>query len=38
MMRRVDADESPAIDEFVNPVVHSAYHLGAIRQTIKLLP
>lgn len=37
MMARADAAEPLAVDELVNPAVHSAYHLGAIRQTVKLL-
>lgn len=37
MMARVAAAEPLAIEELVNPVVHSAYHLGAIRQAVKLL-
>lgn len=37
MMARVAAAEPLAAEELVNPVVHSAYHLGAIRQAVKLL-
>ncbi|WP_420596054.1 DinB family protein [Deinococcus sp.] len=37
MMERLDAEEPSAVEEGVNPAIHSAYHLGAIRQTVKLL-
>jgi len=37
MMARVAAAEPLAVEELVNPAVHSAYHLGAIRQAVKLL-
>ncbi|GAA4019439.1 hypothetical protein GCM10022631_35950 [Deinococcus rubellus] len=37
MMARVAAAEPLAAEELVNPAVHSAYHLGAIRQAVKLL-
>jgi hypothetical protein len=37
VMERVGHGEPLAVDELTNPVVHSAYHLGALRQLIKLV-
>ena len=37
MMARAAAAEPLAVEELINPAVHSAYHLGAIRQAVKLL-